>query len=56
MKIAEITTTSEMTTSYWGDEKMYFRHQRMEDDLAIHPEWEQYTPKYGGIFSLEQTC
>lgn len=25
-KIAEIVTASELTTSYWGDEHMYFRH------------------------------
>ena len=55
-KIAEVVTASELTTSNWGDEKMYFRHERMEDDLAIHPEWEPYTPKYGGIFNLEQQC
>ena len=43
-----------MTTSYWGDEHMYVRHGRMERDLEVHPEWEPYTPKYGGIFSLAQ--
>ena len=51
--IGKIVTTSETTTSYWGDEHMYFRHQRMDDDLAIHPEWEPYTPKYS-LFVLEQ--
>jgi len=56
MKIGVIVTQSEMTTSNWADEKMYIRHQRMEEDLAIKPEWEPYAPKYGGIFSLEQTC
>ena len=39
MKIASIVTSTDMTTSNWGDEKMYIRHQRMEDDLKIHPEW-----------------
>merc|ERR1711934_1316961 len=51
--IAKIVTTSETTTSYWGDEHMYFRHERMDDDLAIRPEWVPYTPKYS-FFSLEQ--
>ena len=55
-KIAEIVTMSELTTSLWGDEKMYFRHTRMEDDFAMKPEWEPYTPKYDGIFNLEQQC
>ena len=47
---------SELTTSYWGDEHMYIRHERMENDLAFKPEWAQYTPKWGGIFgnNLEQ--
>lgn len=53
-KIAQIVTASQMTTSNWGDEHLYIRHQRMDADLAIKPEWEFYTPKYGGIFSLEQ--
>lgn len=43
-KIAEFKTASTMVTSYWGDEHMYFRHQLMDDDLKIHPEWEPYTP------------
>jgi len=52
-KIAEIITRSELTTSNWGDEHMYFRHERMDDDLKLRPEWEPYTPKYSGLFSLE---
>ena len=42
--IAQIKTVSEMTTSLWGDEHLYFRHTRMEDDLALRPEWEPSTP------------
>jgi len=53
IKIAEIATKSEITTSSWGDEHLYFRHQRMEDDLVFRPEWEPYTPKWSGMFSLE---
>ena len=34
-----------MVTSYWGDEHMFFRHQKMDDDLKLRPEWEPYTPK-----------
>ena len=33
---------------------MYFRHQRMEKDLELRPEWKPYTPKYKGILSLEE--
>ena len=49
--IASIKTKSALTTSNWGDEHFYIRHERMDDDLAIHPEWEPYVPKYGGIFA-----
>lgn len=48
--IADFVLRSSPTTTNWGDEHMYFRHQRMDDDLAIRPEWEPYTPKYTGIF------
>mmetsp|Transcript_5 Transcript_5/g.11 ORF Transcript_5/g.11 Transcript_5/m.11 type:complete len:115 (-) Transcript_5:88-432(-) len=54
LKIAQLTSASEFTSSNWGDEHMFFRHQRMDDDLAIHPEWEPYTPKYTGFFNLQQ--
>lgn len=50
MEIGSINITSQFTTSNWGDEKIYFRHQRMTDDLAIHPEWEHYVPKFEGMF------
>ena len=52
--IGQIKLASELTTSNFGDEHLYFRHERMDDDLSLKPEWEQYTPKYGGIFSLAQ--
>ena len=41
-----------MTTSNWGDEKMFIRHERMEDDLKYHPEWEPYSHPYKGILNL----
>lgn len=53
MKIASIQTASPLTTSNWGDEHLYFRHQRMDDDLALKPEWVPYTPTYDGFFSLK---
>jgi len=52
MKIAQIKTASKMTTSNWSDEHLFFRHQRMDDDLKLKPEWVPYTPKYEGLFSL----
>jgi len=44
-------TKSQLVTSYWGDEHMYFRHQRFDDDLKLHPEWEPYTPNPSVFFS-----
>jgi len=45
-KIGVITTTSPMVTSKWGDESLFFRHNRMDYDLKEHPEWEPFTPKF----------
>ena len=42
--IGSFVTDSLLLTSYWGDEHMYFRHQRMDDDIALRPEWEPYVP------------
>ena len=38
-KIGKITTTSDMVTSSYSDEQLFFRHQRFEEDLEVHPEW-----------------
>lgn len=38
-RIGEITLTSALQRSRWGDEVLFFQHQRMEDDFAIHSEW-----------------
>jgi len=51
--IAQLETNSAMNPSNFGDEHLYFRHERMDDDLKLRPEWEPYTPKYEGFFSLE---
>eukprot|EP00811_Abedinium_folium_P003823 NODE_13516_length_1161_cov_3.708897.p1 GENE.NODE_13516_length_1161_cov_3.708897~~NODE_13516_length_1161_cov_3.708897.p1 ORF type:complete len:193 (-),score=36.52 NODE_13516_length_1161_cov_3.708897:4-582(-) len=37
--IGSITLTSKLTTSSFGDNQLFFQHQHMEDDFAIHPEW-----------------
>ena len=46
-----MTTKSTMVTSNWGDEHMFFRHQRMEADLNLRPEWEQYVPNSKILFA-----
>ena len=39
--IANIVLTTDLRTSKWGDEHMYFRHTRLDDDIrrANKPEW-----------------
>ena len=37
--IGTISTTGAFTTSKFGDEQLFFRHQYMEDDWNMHPEW-----------------
>jgi len=42
-RLGFIRTTSPGTTSKYGDEKMFIRHQRIEDDWALRPDWlEEY--------------
>lgn len=37
--VGNITLTSKLMPSSFGDTELFFEHQRMEDDFAIHPEW-----------------
>ena len=46
VKIAEINLTSNLTTSKWGDEHLYFRHERYDTDLRMRPEWKPFVPSY----------
>jgi len=45
--IGDLVLVSNITTSLWGDTSMFFRHQDMVEDLAIHPEWEQFVDTFG---------
>lgn len=38
-KIGRILLTEKLTTSKFADEKLFFKHQHMEDDFKLHPEW-----------------
>ena len=38
-RIGAITTTSAFVVSTYGDEILFFQHQRFEEDLALRPEW-----------------
>jgi len=43
LKIAELDLTAPLTPSQFADSTMFFQHQRMEEDFAIHPEWVNQT-------------
>jgi len=46
LKLGEMITTSECTTSSYGDSKFHIRHQRIEEDWALRPEFlKQYDAK-----------
>ena len=47
--IADMILTSKLTTSLWGDQHLFFRHQNMQDDVDIKPEWDQYMDKWTGL-------
>lgn len=49
--IGEIVLESELTTSFFGDKHMFFKHEDIRDDLAYHPEWTTAVPTLPGIFS-----
>eukprot|EP00927_Polykrikos_kofoidii_P057612 TRINITY_DN5176_c0_g3_i1.p1 TRINITY_DN5176_c0_g3~~TRINITY_DN5176_c0_g3_i1.p1 ORF type:complete len:441 (-),score=56.18 TRINITY_DN5176_c0_g3_i1:150-1472(-) len=38
-KFGTMTTTSKCVQSLFGDGQLFFRHQRMEEDFAVKPEW-----------------
>ena len=40
--IGRVVLTSQITTSLWGDQKLFFRHQRIDDDLEVFPWWKDY--------------
>merc|ERR1711879_51356 len=37
--IGTVTTTTSCVPSKFGDTKFYIRHQRMEEDFELRPEW-----------------
>ena len=50
--IGTLQLDGSLHTSRYGDKHLFFRHQRMDDDLEIIPEWAPYVPK----FSLKGKC
>ena len=39
--LGEMINTGKCLTSYFGDRKLNFYHQRIEEDIALKPEWEK---------------
>ena len=44
--IGTLTLDGSLTSSKWGDETLFFRHQKMNDDVKMHPEWIPYLATY----------
>ncbi len=38
-QIGRLVSTTNFTKSKFGDKDLFFRHGRMDDDFALHPEW-----------------
>ena len=52
-EIAELVLRTPLTTSKWGDQHLFFRHQTVEDDTSMEPAWSQYLDQWEiGV----QTC
>ena len=39
VNLGEMITTEDCTTSYFGDTRLAFKHQRVDEDIALRPEW-----------------
>ena len=40
--IGRVVLTSKIHTSLWGDETLFFKHQRIDDDLQVFSWWKDY--------------
>ena len=38
--LGDVVTTGPFTTSKFGDQKLFFRHNNIDEDVALRPEWE----------------
>ena len=37
--LGDVITSEKCTSSLYGDTKLFFKHQWIEDDIALKPEW-----------------
>ena len=42
MLIGYIKIKSSPVSTKWGDENLFFQHQRKEDDFEIHSDWKPF--------------
>lgn len=52
--IGTIVLDGKLVKSKWGDDNLFIRHQMMNDDTDIHPEWDPYLEKFK--FKLPNSC
>ena len=43
-QIARVILKSELVTSKFGDERLFFQHEEQEEDDERRPEWTPYIP------------
>lgn len=52
-KIGSLITTSQFTTSKFGDEGLFFQHQDFTNDIKTHQNWADYSPYFSFFGSNE---
>ena len=50
--IGQLVLDGQMVRSKWGDDNLFFRHQKMDDDIKLQPSWSDYVPRW----SLDGKC
>ena len=46
IEIGTLDLHGSLVTSKWGDEKLFFRHQKVDTDLKFQPGWKPYYASY----------
>ena len=44
--IGDLVLEGNLITSKWGDENLFIRHERLEEDLKVHSDWTKYEAKW----------
>uniref|UniRef100_A0A7S3FXK1 Uncharacterized protein n=1 Tax=Strombidium rassoulzadegani TaxID=1082188 RepID=A0A7S3FXK1_9SPIT len=48
--IGDLVLDGNLVASKWGDQNLFFRHQRLDDDLKVQPSWAPYEASFGCPF------